>query len=669
MKKLLAVASALALTVSAISPAVLAAETATTQQTDTSARENMQKILESVKQRVEIPSECSEFSSRTEEQYGETVYDFSWNEKDGNKRVDITCTLDGVITFYELYGFEGENGEVPSLPKVSESDARKTAESFIKQINPDFKYEIKIDDDSYGSVYGSGYEFSIDTYVNGVLYTGGSGMINIDGTTGNVEHFSFNYTQAEFPSIDNTISVDEAKKTYSDKLGLELVYQTYIDDDYNIVAYPVYTQKYNCDKYINAITGNVADFTNYRYFIGNKFESSMDATSGGGLTEQEIKELDNIGGLISKADLENKLKSNKLLSIPKNINTDSISLYKNYDDEYTYSVSMSNDKCNIYASVDAKTGEIQQYSRWGEDDNSKTKNNDDSALKTLAGDKAKEYKYDENSHQYVRYVNGIKVTYDYANITTNNGVLTNFSMNYTDTEFPSIENAMSKEEAEKILFDAKDYSIVYMQNYTENKREIIPVYTIDTENINPFTGKFVDYQNKEITEDTSSKLEYSDIDGHYAEKYIKELAYYGIGFEGGEFKPDEKITQKDFLILLMSINGDDIIVLKNNLEQANWVYRNSTQNDIISEDERDDDAAVTREEAAVYMIRAIGAENYAKYNDIYVTPFNDVTENKGYIALLSAMGVLSGDGNGNFNPNREMTRAESIIMVYNYLTR
>ena len=119
----------------------------------------------------------------------------------------------------------------------------------------------------------------------------------------------------------------------------------------------------------------------------------------------------------------------------------------------------------------------------------------------------------------------------------------------------------------------------------------------------------------------------------------------------------------------MSINGNDIIVLKNNLEQANWVYRNSAQNSIISEDERDDDAEVTREEAAVYMIRAIGAENYAKYNDIYVTPFNDVTENKVYIALLSAMGVLSGDGNGNFNPNREMTRAGSIIMIYNYLSR
>ncbi len=88
----------------------------------------------------------------------------------------------------------------------------------------------------------------------------------------------------------------------------------------------------------------------------------------------------------------------------------------------------------------------------------------------------------------------------------------------------------------------------------------------------------------------------------------------------------------------MSINGNDIIVLKNNLEQANWVYRNSAQNSIISEDERDDDAEVTREVAAVYMIRAIGAENYAKYNDIYVTPFNDVTENKGIYRIAFGYG-------------------------------
>lgn len=364
MKKLLAVASALALTVSAVSPAVLAAETLATQQTETSARENMQKILESIKQRVEIPSECSEFSSRTEEQYGEKVYNFTWNEKDGNKSVNITCTADGVITNYSINGFKSDDkNNTPNLPKISESDAKKTAENFLKQINPDFPYEIKIDE-SNGSIFGHGYTFYLKTYVNGVLFTNGNGSVNIDGTDGYVMSFDLDYVQADFPSINNAISVDEAKKAYSDKLGLELVYCTYIDEDGNTVAYPVYTQEYSYDKYINALTGDVVDVTNYRYFTGNKFESAKGDTADSGLTEQEIKELDNIDGLISRTALENKLKSNKLLSIPKNINTDNISLYKNYDDEYTYAVSMSNDKCNIYTSVDAKTGEIKYYSRW-----------------------------------------------------------------------------------------------------------------------------------------------------------------------------------------------------------------------------------------------------------------------------------------------------------------
>lgn len=54
MKKLLADSVSVALTVSAVSPPVLADETYATQQTETSARENMQKILESVKQRVKF---------------------------------------------------------------------------------------------------------------------------------------------------------------------------------------------------------------------------------------------------------------------------------------------------------------------------------------------------------------------------------------------------------------------------------------------------------------------------------------------------------------------------------------------------------------------------------------------------------------------------------------
>ena len=86
-----------------------------------------------------------------------------------------------------------------------------------------------------------------------------------------------------------------------------MVYRTYVDEDGNVVAYPVYTQEYDYDKYINALTGDAVDVTNYRYFIGNKSESANDAAADGGLTEQEIKELDNIDGLISRTALEIKV--------------------------------------------------------------------------------------------------------------------------------------------------------------------------------------------------------------------------------------------------------------------------------------------------------------------------------------------------------------------------
>ena len=99
------------------------------------------------------------------------------------------------------------------------------------------------------------------------------------------------------------------------------------------------------------------------------------------------------------------------------------------------------------------------------------------------------------------------------------------------------------------------------------------------------------------------------------------------------------------------------------------VYIRACDFGIISDEEKNPDAVVTREMAAVYMIRAIGAEKYAKLDGIYKAPFPDVTNYVGYIAVLSGMGVINGDANGSFNPSSPITRADSAIMIYNYLSR
>lgn len=661
MKKLVSMISAAAIAVSMLTPVVLADNT----------DDSMKSVLESVKGRVEIPAVCTEFSSETREEYGNTSYDFRWRNDDYSKNVSVSCASDGVITSY--YSSDDKFlDNMPFISKLSKEEAKTYAEDFIKKINPDFSYEIRLDDSGRGSLYGSGYTFNVNIYVNGILFSNSSGTINVDGQTGNVNNFRIGYVPVEFPSVENALSVDEAKKAYSEKLGLKMIYRTYIDKDGKDIAYPVYVQKYDYNKYINALTGDVISLNdnarnNYAALASGAMKE--DAVADRGLSEQEIKELENISGLISKTDIENQLRSNKTLNIPKSVVLDTISLSKRYNrEEYMYSIRMSDEENNIYIYVNARTGEILNYSRYGNGSTDEVTSQNDKAFKALAGEKAEGYKFDEDEQRYVRYVNGIRVESDSALLKYSGDTLMTYYTTYTDAQFPSIDNVISVSDAEKVMFDNNVYEMSYVLNVSDRTIEAVPVYVHQSVSINPFTGKFVNYRNEEVTAD-EDKIEYSDISGHYAEKYINELAYYGIGFDGGEFKPDEKITQKDFLALLTSVYQNGVIVLRDNKEQYDYIYRTSLRNNIISEDERDDDAAVTRENASIYMIRAMGAEEYAKYNDIYVPPFNDVTANKGYIALLAALGVVSGDDDQNFNPQREITRAESAVMIYNYLTR
>ena len=145
---------------------------------------------------------------------------------------------------------------------------------------------------------------------------------------------------------------------------------------------------------------------------------------------------------------------------------------------------------------------------------------------------------------------------------------------------------------------------------------------------------------------------------------IKALADYGIGFAGGEFKPNEKITQKDFLYLLSKTFGSYTEYADND-----GIYSEAARRGILEIGERADDTPLTRGTAAVMMIRMMGAEKYAQLEGIYTTPFDDVTENIGYIAILYGMNVIKGDGNGHFNPENNMTRAEAACMIHSYLTR
>ncbi len=669
MKKLITAAVALSMTVSAFAPRVF-------------ADDGLDKIVSEVKARAGITDEYTDFSSDySEETNGYTEYYFSWTSEDDEKNVSVTYNSDGVITSYRK-SHENENGKGLSLPKISSEDAKKAAREFIDKLNPAAEYIVN--DTNTGSALNGDYSFGVERLKNNIPVNDFYGNITVDRDTADVYSMWTSYVPVdEFEDISPVISQEDARSAFKEKLGMELVYGMYYDSEKRVV-FPTYQQK-SADKYISAVTGEVYEPALNAQLYRNTAESvSSDATSaketGGGLSPVEIKELDKIAGLISKADIEAKVRADSTLNIPSDLTLKNINLQRDsYDDtQYIYSMSFEGDKVYASVSADAKTGEIKSFifNDWSgvleenaeETDESKVKAAAEEVFNSLAGGKKSEYRFDKvfgNTALYIRYVNGIKVKNDTISISVDNGGrLTSYYLRYTaDAEFPSLDGAISADEAADKLFEAVNYDInYYIITDKDGKTAAKALYMFDTTGfINPFTGKLVNYRNEEAA-DSGNIYSYSDIDGHYAKARIETLASYGVGFEGGEYKPDEKITQRDFLYLLLNASYS-----YNDFGDNDELYRVARREGLI--DERDDNAEVTRGDMAKMMIRFMDAEEFAKYDEIYVSPFKDVTENKGYTAILSAMGVVKGDENGNFNPQNSMTRAEAACVIYNYLNR
>ena len=95
--------------------------------------------------------------------------------------------------------------------------------------------------------------------------------------------------------------------------------------------------------------------------------------------------------------------------------------------------------------------------------------------------------------------------------------------------------------------------------------------------------------------------------------------------------------------------------------------------EIVKDGEKAPGATVKREQAVKFIVRALGYERAAILENIFDTRFNDKAEITqglhGHVAIARALGIVAGDDNGNFHPQRRVTRAESAIMLYNFLAR
>lgn len=656
----------------------------------------IQRLLETVKERIEDTTDFENFSSETNNSNGKVYYSFYWGDEDSQNHRDMSLTVDdkGIITNYHYYdnNIYSEKNK-PSIKKMPIDEVLAKTKELVKILNPDIYANIKIEKTTGAqSLYSDTYDFLLKRIENDIEVYQDTGYVTVNSDATKIISFNLNYTDTEEIKEHELIDTDAAWKSFFENAGMELKYHSKFEDG-KISVYPVYTPLMKGNQYIDAVDGKLYDIVRRRN--GNSISYSAGAMNDAAkeesqmsLSQYEKVELERISGLISEADAEKKIRSLDVLDFYEKLELFSVQLNKstvNDKEQYFYSLNFryeGEEYKYANATINAKTAELINWSSSVQytdktlegDELVEAANNNLSKISPRSFDDndTDDFRINESNSgavSYTRYVNGIPFENDTARIRINpeNKKVTSFSLSYTDVEFPSIDGVISQKEAAQRLSELADLKLYYIPTYIDEKTVAKAGYKLENLyycTIDAFSGKLV-YDNKE----EKAVLEYSDISGHYAQKAIKTLALYGIGFEAGEMMPDKLISQKEFATLLVStfIRHYPVVLKENDVMLES--FKRAQNNDIIRAEDGNPDDVLTREKAAVYIIRAMGAEQYAQLSKIYKPMFSDVKNYVGYISLLSGMGVVNGDGNGKFNPNANLTRADAIMLIYNYLSR
>lgn len=462
---------------------------------------------------------------------------------------------------------------------------------------------------------------------------------------------------------------------------------------------------------------------NLTYAKGAAETTAADRDTGGAyLSEEEIAKINELEKLITKEKAIELVTKNSYLYIDKNLSAYSAYLNKtdngsgknagyvwniNFSDNRPFDADKNADNYRGYASatVDAMTGKILGFNTsikgnyndsTGKWNSVKIKYDQSESLaileKFLKGqikdrfDHSKlvsqnedyiAYYKNENTpvyggylYRYNRVNEGVEFAYNGISGAVDGvtGKIYSFYCNWEDDiKFESPKGAITPKEAFEKYISMEGYHLVYEINQVNNynqelfpeksagylatykeKPEIRLVYRPDVNPsfISPFSGQQLTANGEAYTK--TMPYRYKDIEETKENRNILLLADMNVGFEGEYFHPTKEITRKELTGLLEKVG-------------YGWY------------DEADDssDRLITREEIAMSFIKKLGLEKVAGLKGIYETGYYDeggINPNYiGAVALAKGLGLMTGNADNNFNPKNNVTRAEAVNLILNFI--
>jgi hypothetical protein len=688
-------------------------------------KEALESIIKSVKTRITIPKELTEFeySYSAESSYDSAAWNLNWFRKGYKKQISIQTDQFGNILSYNEYG----NGNRNSKPEYLKKELVSAAKDFIKKVAPDIYNNIEYVGAESQGIYSAMYMYQFRRVENKIPMPDNTISVGINFSTGKVELYRANWLyNIKIPSPEATISKTEAAKIIGKEVKMTLSYQNaYITDTAGKTKTKAFLV-YSPDKSyiaVNAATGEV--YTTQNEWI-TKNEYVMDSSKAaatadgndGGLTEQEITEADSIKGIISREEAIKSVTDNKSLLLDKNLKNINATIYKQYDytgdskkSRYVWNITMSDPRevdynsGNLYrayanAVVDAQNGQLVSFNSNVKDLNSMNKKELESIkikysksqcqsimeefLKKQIPDKFKNSVLSEDNGDYIiaykddkevyggynfnydRVNQGINYSYNriYGSVDGVTGKIYNYNYSWDDNiVFESPYNLISAAQAFESYISKDGFNLVYEINNKHYYKQ-----TINSVNTSDAYSKEYEVRlvyRTDITPQYISPFTGKQL-GYDGEAYIKDKNSYSYS--------DIKGIESARNIMLLADNGigfkggqflPDKPITGNELFEL--LTSTNINYDADKYQEKKNDSSFTRMEAARLAIQLLKYENIAKLKNIYSADFKDKDQisedDMGYAALANGLNLVCVDSNKEFMPNAKLTRAEAADMI------
>lgn len=671
----------------------------------------LKEAITVVKSRIDIPEKFTEFTYELNNQYDSTAFSLIWSTEDDNKEFIIVNVVGNIIVNISDSTVKNEHTQNPSFSKLGIDELINLSKSYFKMINPQLNSEVRYEVSSL-NLYSSEAIVSFKRYENGIYVTDNGGQIVLNKDTGELSSFNLTWWDvSDLGDISGMKSNKEVKNSFKKICTLTPYYKISYDYEKKEHSTSLIYRPSSTDE-IDAFTGQWSSIwedmsmnNGHRYYgiampyfstndMGVTMESADDMVMGDKeviFTEAELEKIEINDSLLKGEDIKDILINNEIIKLPSSCSVMSYDVYsskdKNGNEEFFATVSIKTDDSeydNVSAKVNAQTGEIISYNRYINNNNNKTildvaSANDlaEKAREVLAPNFYQEYRPSEDNNNeawisedkdyfetertlcYSRYINDIEVLNESMNIRVDSlGNVLGYNYDRTDVEF--IEpNLLSVDDAFDKLYEQMDFDLYY-DCWVSEKGEINPylIYKIDNFTLDAITGDLVNNWNYYDNDDVELRtIEYTDIEGLSQYEKIKELQKYGILLSvTDEFKPNLVVTDKEF---------DSVLGTVLNSRRYN---RHITSASSGSDDE--EVKSLTNKLAAAIYTKFYDSNDLAYIPGIFKSPFNDVPDTDEYVgcfAIANAKNFLVADENNNIKPDKELTRAEVIDILYDYI--